>query len=50
MFDFDFQNLKGVVLKVLSQALGKQYTPEVAEAWSKTLDGVFAKIYQVYAS
>ncbi|XP_043585650.1 cytoglobin-2-like [Bombus pyrosoma] len=46
----EFENLKGVVLKVLSQALGKQYTPEVAEAWSKTLDGVFAKIYQVFAS
>ncbi|KOX77511.1 Cytoglobin-2 [Melipona quadrifasciata] len=42
----EFQNLKEVTLEVLRQALGKQFTPEVAEAWSKTLDGVFTKIYQ----
>lgn len=46
----DFQNLKEVMLEVLRQALGKQYTPEVAEAWNKTLDMMFAKIYQVFAS
>lgn len=46
----EFQNLKEVTLEVLRQALGKQFTPEVAEAWSKTLDGVFTKIYQVFAS
>ncbi|KAF3419978.1 hypothetical protein E2986_14097 [Frieseomelitta varia] len=46
----EFQNLKEVMLEVLRQALGKQYTPEVAEAWSKTLDGLFTKIYQVFAS
>ncbi|KAG6803880.1 globin 1 [Apis mellifera caucasica] len=46
----EFQNLKEVMLEVLRQALGKQYTPEVAEAWNKTLDMMFGKIYQVFAS
>ncbi|XP_053975238.1 globin-like isoform X2 [Hylaeus anthracinus] len=46
----EFQNLKDVVLEVLRQALGKQFTPEVAEAWRKTLDAAFTKIYQVYDS
>ncbi|CAK9834328.1 unnamed protein product [Anthophora retusa] len=45
-----FQNLKEVILEVLRQALGRQFTTEVAEAWSKTLDVVFTKIYQVLAS
>ncbi|XP_078043673.1 globin-like [Augochlora pura] len=42
-----FQNLKEVVLEVLRQALGKQFTPEVAVAWSKTLEGAFSIIYEV---
>ncbi|XP_076242699.1 cytoglobin-2-like [Calliopsis andreniformis] len=46
----EFQNLKDVVFEVLRQALGKQFTPEVAEAWNKTLDAAFTKIYQVYSS
>ncbi|XP_029032222.1 globin 1 [Osmia lignaria lignaria] len=46
----EFENLKGVVLQVLGQALGRQFTPEVSEAWSKTLDVAFGKIYQVFAS
>lgn len=46
----EFQNLKDVVLEVLRQALGKQFTAEVAEAWSKTLEAAFSKIYGVYAS
>ncbi|XP_003707185.1 globin 1 [Megachile rotundata] len=46
----EFQNLKEVILQVLRQALGKQFTPEVAEAWNKTLDVAFTKIYQVYES
>ncbi|CAK9796751.1 unnamed protein product [Anthophora quadrimaculata] len=45
-----FQNLKEVILEVLRQALGRQFTTEVAEAWTKTLDAVFTKIYQVLAS
>lgn len=45
-----FENLKHVVLDVLRQALGKQFTPEVAEAWSKTLDAAFSKIFSVYSS
>ncbi|XP_076299292.1 globin-like [Lasioglossum baleicum] len=43
----EFQNLKEVIMEVLRQALGKQFTPEVAEAWSKTLEAAFSKIYQV---
>ncbi|XP_076652825.1 globin 1 isoform X1 [Halictus rubicundus] len=43
----EFQNLKEVVMEVLRKALGKQFTPEVAEAWSKTLEAAFSKIYQV---
>ncbi|CAL7936063.1 unnamed protein product [Xylocopa violacea] len=46
----EFENLKEVVLDVLRQALGRQYTPEVAEAWSKTLNAAFTKIYEVLAS
>ncbi|OAD58225.1 Cytoglobin-2 [Eufriesea mexicana] len=46
----EFENLKEVMLDVLRQALGRQYTPEVAEAWRKTLDSAFTKIYQVLAS
>ncbi|XP_015434048.1 PREDICTED: globin [Dufourea novaeangliae] len=45
----EFQNLKDVILEVLHQALRKQFTPEVTEAWDKTLNAVFTKIYQVYA-
>ncbi|XP_031848710.1 globin 1 [Nomia melanderi] len=43
----EFQDLKEVIQEVLRQALGRQFTSEVAEAWSKTLDAAFTKIYQV---
>ncbi|XP_076686489.1 globin-like [Andrena cerasifolii] len=45
----EFQNLKEVILEVLRQALRKQFTTEVAEAWSKTLDAAFTKIYEVFS-
>lgn len=45
-----FQNLKGVILEVLGQALGRQFTQEVAEAWDKTLESAFSKIYKILES
>ncbi|XP_026669091.1 globin [Ceratina calcarata] len=42
-----FQNLKEILLNVLSQGLGRQYTQEVAEAWDKTLEAAFTKIYEI---
>ncbi|KAG7189408.1 hypothetical protein KM043_017113 [Ampulex compressa] len=44
----EFQNLQGVIFEVLPQALGKQFTPDVAEAWGKAMDGVFSTIYRIY--
>lgn len=41
------QDLKPVIAEVLREALGKQFTLEVEEAWNKTLDVFFSKIYEV---
>ncbi|KAL2717224.1 globin 1 isoform X1 [Vespula squamosa] len=42
-----FEDLKPVIAEVLREALGKQFTLEVEEAWNKTLDVLFSKIYEV---
>ncbi|KAL0124053.1 hypothetical protein PUN28_006089 [Cardiocondyla obscurior] len=44
-----FENLKQVILNLFPSLFGKQYTPDVQEAWKKTLDLTFSKIYQVFA-
>ncbi|KAK2578569.1 hypothetical protein KPH14_012215 [Odynerus spinipes] len=46
----EFQNLKEVIRNVLRQALGKQYTMDVSDAWDKTLNVMFLKIYEIIAS
>lgn len=43
-----FENLKKVMLDVFPSLFGKQYTPEVQEAWKKMLDLIYSKIYQVF--
>lgn len=43
-----FEHLKEVILDAFPSLFGKQYTPETQEAWKKTLDLIFSKIYQVY--
>lgn len=45
-----FQNLKEVIRTVLRKALGKQYTTEVSDAWDKTLNVMFSKIYDILNS
>lgn len=46
----EFENLKTVMTNVLRQALGKQYTLEVSDAWDKTLNVMFLKIYEIITS
>ncbi|GLH05879.1 Uncharacterized protein GBIM_11438 [Gryllus bimaculatus] len=41
-----FQDLKGVILKVLKAKLGKVMTPDAEEAWSKTLDVAYSIIFK----
>ncbi|XP_011170918.1 cytoglobin-2 isoform X2 [Solenopsis invicta] len=41
-----FENLKQMMLDVFPSVFGKQYTPEVQEAWKKMLDLIYSKIYQ----
>ncbi|KAI4495508.1 hypothetical protein M0802_008722 [Mischocyttarus mexicanus] len=41
----EFEDLKPVVAEVLKEAIGEEYTPEVEEAWAKTLDVFFATVY-----
>ncbi|XP_012231019.1 hemoglobin subunit beta [Linepithema humile] len=43
-----FQNLKQVLTNLLPAVFGKQYTPEVQEAWKKMLDLIFLTLAQVY--
>ncbi|KAL0128636.1 hypothetical protein PUN28_003787 [Cardiocondyla obscurior] len=43
-----FENLKQVILNLFPSLFGKQYTPDVQEAWKKTLDLTFSKMYQVF--
>lgn len=45
-----FENLKQVMLDLFPTLFGKQYTPDVQEAWKKMLDLIYSKIYQVYAN
>ncbi|XP_043492198.1 globin CTT-E/E' [Polistes fuscatus] len=40
----EFEDLKPVMAEVLREAIGTEYTPEVEEAWAKTLDVFFATI------
>ncbi|XP_012523504.1 globin [Monomorium pharaonis] len=42
-----FENLKQIMLDSFPTLFGKHYTPEVQEAWKKTLDLIFSKMYQV---
>jgi len=43
-----FENLKQLMLELFPSVFGKQYTPEVQEAWKKMMDLIYSKIYQVY--
>ncbi|XP_033337854.1 cytoglobin-2 [Megalopta genalis] len=45
-----FQDMKQVILDVFRQILGKQFTPEVAEAWNITVERTFSKICNVLAN
>lgn len=38
------------MLDLFPTLFGKQYTPDVQEAWKKMLDLIYSKIYQVYAN
>lgn len=46
--NYCFQNLKQVLINLLPTVFGKQYTPEVQEAWKKMLDLIFLTFAQVY--
>lgn len=43
-----FENLRLVLENLYPTIFGKQYTPEVKEAWKKMFDYVFAIFYRVY--
>ncbi|EZA60245.1 hypothetical protein DMN91_010510 [Ooceraea biroi] len=43
-----FQNLKKVMANLFPSVLGRQYTPEVQEAWRKMLDLLFSTLCRVY--
>lgn len=42
------QHLKQVLIDFLQERLGSDFTPEVAEAWTKTLDLVYKSIFKGY--
>ncbi|XP_078041839.1 cytoglobin-2-like [Augochlora pura] len=45
-----FQDIKQVIVDVFRQVLGKQFTPEVAEAWNIIVEKMFSKICNVLAN